>query len=257
MTTLSQRLRFGTQTSHTLSENTAFMKCFTKGIVEKAPLRKLLANLYGVYQTLETAFEQHKDHDILGQVYFPALNRVAHLEEDLAFYYGKNWPEKLELLPAGKLYQSHLQELATNHPTLLIAHAYVRYLGDLSGGQSLKNIIRSALDLPDTQGTRFYEFDQWPTPGDRRDFKLRYRDALDALALDALALDELTTQAIINEANYAFALNRDVMHELEPDVKAAIGEHTFDLLTRQDRPGSTENHHRRHPEDQAIATAPV
>jgi heme oxygenase len=30
------------------------------------------------------------------------------------------------------------------------------------------------------------------------------------------------------------------VHELEEDVKAAIGEHTFDLLTRQDRPGSTE-----------------
>ncbi|MEB3224660.1 MAG: heme oxygenase (biliverdin-producing) [Synechococcus sp.] len=249
MTTLSQQLRLGTQTSHTLSENTAFMKCFVKGIVEREPLRKLMANLYAVYHTLETAFAQHKDHEILGKIYFPELNRVPHLEEDLAFYYGEQWREKLELLPAGKVYQGRLAELAANDPVLLIAHAYVRYLGDLSGGQSLKNIIRSALDLPDGQGTRFYEFDQWPTPGDRRNFKLQYRDAL-----DRLNLDEETIQKIITEANYAFALNRDVMHELEPDVKAAIGEHTFDLLTRQDRPGSTENH-RRQPDDPVLVAS--
>ncbi|ACA99977.1 MULTISPECIES: heme oxygenase (biliverdin-producing) [Cyanophyceae] len=249
MTTLSQRLRFGTQTSHTLSENTAFMKCFLKGIVERQPLRKLMANLYAVYYTLETAFEQYKDHEILGEIYFPELNRVPHLEEDLAFYYGEHWHRQLELLPAGKVYQARLQELAATDPLLLIAHAYVRYMGDLSGGQSLKNIIRSALALPDGQGTRFYEFDSWPTPGDRRNFKLQYRDAL-----DRLNLDEETIQKMINEANYAFALNRDVMHELEPDVKAAIGEHTFDLLTRQDRPGSTENQ-RRYPEDQAIVAS--
>jgi heme oxygenase len=53
-------------------------------------------------------------------------------------------------------------------------------------------------------------------------------------------VDEATIERIVEEANYAFKLNRDVMHELEPDVKAVIGDHTFDLLTRQDRPGSTE-----------------
>jgi heme oxygenase len=50
-------------------------------------------------------------------------------------------------------------------------------------------------------------------------------------------------QRIVDEANYAFQLNRDVVHDLEDDVKAAIGEHVFDLLTRQDKPGSTERVH--------------
>ncbi len=50
----------------------------------------------------------------------------------------------------------------------------------------------------------------------------------------------LTIEPIIDEANAAFHFNRDIMHELEADVKVAIGEHTFDLLTRLDRPGSTE-----------------
>jgi heme oxygenase len=235
MTHLAAQLRQGTQKSHTLSENTAYMKCFLKGIVEREPFRKLLANLYYVYRTLETALEQHKDHPILSKIYFPQLNRTANLEKDLAFYYGDNWANEITPLPAGKVYCDRLQEIAENNPVLLIAHAYTRYMGDLSGGQSLKQITRSALELPADQGTAFYEFEQLGTPEERRNFKETYRQAL-----DSLPLDNETIEAIIEEANLVFALNRDVMHELEDDVKAAIGEHTFDLLTRQDRPGSTE-----------------
>ena len=37
-----------------------------------------------------------------------------------------------------------------------------------------------------------------------------------------------------NAYNHAFHLNRDVVHGLEDEVKAAIGDHVFDLLTYQD-----------------------
>ncbi|MEN8445011.1 MAG: heme oxygenase, partial [Cyanobacteria bacterium J06555_13] len=47
-------------------------------------------------------------------------------------------------------------------------------------------------------------------------------------------------QKIIDEGKLAFQLNRNVMNELEPLVKEAIGDHVFDLITRQDRPGSTD-----------------
>jgi len=241
MTTLAQKLRHGTQASHTLSENTAYMKCFLKGIVEREPFRQLLANLYYVYNTLETALRHHQDHPILSKVYFPELNRTEKLAQDLAFYYGDNWQQAIQPTPSGQSYVDHLNELSAIDPVLLIAHCYTRYLGDLSGGQSLKNVVRSALELPDNQGTAMYEFDAFPTPGDRQQFKATYRDAL-----NALPLDEVTIDRIVEEANNAFALNRDVMHDLEDLIKTAIGEHTFDLLTRQDRPGSTEARSTRH-----------
>jgi heme oxygenase (biliverdin-producing, ferredoxin) len=108
-------------------------------------------------------------------------------------------------------------------------------MGDLSGGQSLQNVVHSALSLSVNEGRRFYDFDFIPTVEARRAFKGRYRDALNGLTVNnALA------KRIVAEANLAFQLNRDVMHELEADVRAAIGEHVFDLVTRQDRPGSTE-----------------
>ena len=114
-------------------------------------------------------------------------------------------------------------------------HAYTRYLGDLSGGQALRNIVRSALELPEGEGTCFYEFEQIPTIEAKRAFKEQYRHALDSISVSP----EIAEQ-IVEEANLAFSLNRNVMHELEGDVRAALGDHLFDLLTRQDKSGSTE-----------------
>ena len=108
-------------------------------------------------------------------------------------------------------------------------------MGYLSGGQALKNIVRSALKLPEDRGTALHEFEQLPTVEAKRAFKQQYRDALNALPVDDAAI-----QSIVAEANLAFQLNRDVVHELEDEVKAAIGEHVFDLLTRQEIPGATE-----------------
>lgn len=232
---LATQLREGTKHSHTMAENTAFMKCFLKGIVEREPFRKLLANLYFVYSTLEEELERHCNDPVVGPMYFPELNRKAKLEEDLAFYYGENWREEIGASEEGKKYVARLREIANSEPALLVAHAYVRYMGDLSGGQALKNIIRSALKLPPDQGTGLHQFDAIPTVEARREFKVKYRDAL-----NALPADDAIAQKIVDEANYAFQLNRDVVHELEPDVRAAIGDHVFELLTRQDIPGSTE-----------------
>jgi heme oxygenase len=233
MSHLAQCLREGTQQSHTAAENTAFMKCFLKGVVEREPFRRLTADLYWVYSTLEAAMEQHLDNPVVHSLYFPELKRTAKLEADLAYYWGENWRD-IKPSAAGERYVDRIKAVAKWQPPLLIAHAYVRYMGDLSGGQSLRTIARSALDLPPDRGTGLHEFDHFPTPQSRREFKLTYRDALNSLELDAPLVE-----AIVAEANRAFALNRSLFHELEPAVKAAVGDHVFDLLTRQDKPGST------------------
>jgi heme oxygenase len=232
---LANQLREGTKQSHTMAENTAFMKCFLRGIVELEPFRQLIANLYYVYSALEEELEKHLDNPIVEGIYFSQLQRKQNLESDLAFYYGENWRNEITALDAGLTYVNRIHEVANRDPALLVAHAYVRYMGDLSGGQSLKNIIRKALDLPAGKGTDLHEFESIPTPQARRAFKEKYRDAL-----NNLPVDEQLIQKIVDEANYAFQLNRDVMHALEADVKNAIGDHVFDLIIRQDKPGSTE-----------------
>lgn len=232
---LSQRLREGTKQSHTLSENTAFMKCFLKGIVEREPFRKLTADLYYLYSALEEEIVRHRSHPVVGLIYFPELERKAKLEDDLNYYYGDNWQALIAPSPEGENYVARIRQISNENPALLVAHSYVRYMGDLSGGQSLRNIVRSALDLPADRGTGLHEFDAFPTVESRRAFKGRYRDAL-----DSLSVDDGTARAIVDEANLAFQMNRNIFHELESDVRAAVGDHVFELITKQDKPGSTE-----------------
>ncbi|KAJ9091748.1 hypothetical protein QFC19_008958 [Naganishia cerealis] len=70
--------------------------------------------------------------------------------------------------PALTQFTTHLHHISATRPALLLAHAYVRYLGDLSGGQIVRGKIRRVYALPSstttgpsssTRGTRFYEFD--------------------------------------------------------------------------------------------------
>ena len=42
---LAEQLREGTKKSHTMAENTGFVACFLKGVVEKKSYRKLISCL--------------------------------------------------------------------------------------------------------------------------------------------------------------------------------------------------------------------
>lgn len=59
-------------------------------------------------------------------------------------------------------YVSRIRTLSASDASapLLLAHAYVRYLGDLSGGQVIKHRLTKVYDLPETgEGVRFYQFE--------------------------------------------------------------------------------------------------
>ena len=135
MTDLALRLREGTQISHTLCENTAFMKCFLKGVVELEPFKKLAADLYFLYSTLEGEMARHHQHPVVGPMVFAELLRTQKLEDDLAYYYGDRWQHDIVATPAGQRYVNRILEVSATNPALLVAHAYVRYMGGLSGGQ--------------------------------------------------------------------------------------------------------------------------
>ncbi len=224
-------LKEGTKTSHTMAENLGFIKCFLKGVVEKNSYRKLAANLYFVYGAMEEELEKLKDHPIVGKIYFPELNRKASLAKDLEFYYGSNWKNEIQLTPHGKTYVDRIHYIAQNSPELLAAHAYTRYLGDLSGGQILKNIAQKAMNL-DTDGTAFYEFE---TISDEKAFKDMYRQAL-----NDFEVDQETADKIVEEANDAFGMNMRMFQELEGNLVMAIGKMLFNSLTSRRRRGSTE-----------------
>ncbi len=231
---LASLLREGTKKSHTMAENTGFVSCFIKGVVDKNSYRTLVADLYFVYSAMEEEIGKLRDrqHPVVGPVGFPELNRKEALEEDLAFYFGSNWLKVAVPTPAAKAYVDRIHKVASESPELLVGHHYTRYLGDLSGGQILKNIAQKAMNLSENQGLHFYEFNLIE---DEKAFKKEY-----CTILNSLPIDQDMADGIVNEANYAFKCNMDMFNELEGNLVAAIGKVLFGFLTRGNRQGSTE-----------------
>lgn len=203
---LSTQLREGTQQSHRAAESTPFIQAFFAARITPDTYRELLTRLYQVYATLE----QHcATQPPLSQLHSLALSRTAALECDLHYYYGADWRNYVSPTPATQRYVERLKTLASDWPLGLVAHHYTRYLGDLSGGQILKRIAIKAFKLTAGQGVAFYEFPDIPNADQ---FKADYRARLDALPLpDTLALK------VVDEANTAFELNRQVFAELKPN----------------------------------------
>jgi heme oxygenase len=229
---LASKLREGTKKSHSMAENVGFVKCFLKGVVEKNSYRKLVGNLYFVYTAMEEEMTKHQNHPVVAPINFTELYRKSSLERDLAYYYGPNWRDEVKPSEAAQAYIARVREVSATAPELLVAHSYTRYLGDLSGGQILKNIAVNAMNLTDGQGTAFYEFE---TISDEKAFKNQYR-----AALNELPIDEATADRIVDEANNAFGQNMKMFMELEGNLVKAIGQMLFNTLTRRRSRGSTE-----------------
>lgn len=231
---LASQLREGTKKAHTMAENTGFVSCFLKGVVDKASYRTLVADLYVVYSAMEEEIGKLRaaGHPVVGPVAFPELNRRDTLEQDLAYYFGEGWRSTVQATPAAQEYAARIHQLAAESPELLVGHHYTRYIGDLSGGQILKTIAQKAMNLGEHDGLRFYEFD---AIADEKAFKTAYRATLDALPIDQAMADR-----IVAEANHAFHLNMKMFQELEGNLIAAIGKVLFGFLTRRQRSGSTE-----------------
>ena len=204
---LATQLREGTSKSHTMAENVNFIKSFLGGVIDKGSYKEMLSKLYFVYEAIENAMEKNKDHEYIKPIYFPELNRTDSLKEDLIFHYGEDWLENVTLSKATLDYVNRINAISKEKPELLVAHAYTRYLGDLSGGQILKKIAQRSMGLEGSKGLAFYEFKE---VSDEAQFKLNYK-----AALDSLPIKENEASQIIAEANTAFTLNMNIFSELE------------------------------------------
>jgi len=204
---LATQLREGTSKSHSMAENVSFVKSFLGGVIDKESYRKLVSNLYFVYSAMEEEMEKNKENIYIKPIYFTELNRRKNLELDLEHYYGPNWKSLIRISEATSSYVERIKTISSERPELLVAHAYTRYLGDLSGGQLLKKIAQRAMNLPDGKGLAFYEFDQVE---DEQEFKQNYKKALDSLPLDSTLAEN-----IVAEANVSFTMNMKMFQELE------------------------------------------
>jgi len=213
---LAERLRQDTRTLHTEVEHSDFMRALLRGQMARAPYCLLLRNLHALYVSLEAAMTANENNPQVAAICMPALFRTRALERDLDFLHGPAWRSRLGVTPACQDYLRHLQEVAVACPERLVAHAYVRYLGDLSGGQQLKRIVAHSLQLAPGCGVDFYDFgDSMQTAA----LTQAFRAGLAGMQVDAQQIGE-----IVAEAQDAFERHNTLFRQLAQGSSMAPGE---------------------------------
>jgi len=212
---LSLRLKQATREQHAVAERSGLMPQLLSGRLSPADYTVLLGNLQAIYLALETGLV--KATNLPGMDFVP-LFRSQALVQDLAFL---NAPPNIALCAAAQAYVQRLQALSAQNSALLIAHAYVRYLGDLHGGQMLRRCVQRLLQRDvaqgdavqletepgaTLQGLKFYDFG---SPERVAGLIGAFRSGL-----DAMVLDEALADALAQEAHWGFARHVDMFQQL-------------------------------------------
>ena len=134
------------------------MHLLLKGSLPLPIYAAMLRNLHALYEALEPALQRHQADACIARFSAPGLDRTPSLVADLEVLGPPGWRDALPLEPAAQRYATRLRALGDAGSRRLIAHAYVRYLGDLNGGQALKRLVCKQYGLAGDEGTAFYEF---------------------------------------------------------------------------------------------------
>ena len=191
---LSTQLRQHTRDCHRRAEQAGVIREIVRGTLSRAAYALYLRNLHPMYQTLEQRLAPWRGDTMRQALADPALSRSPALENDLRRIAGQDWQTQLPIVAAGRIYASRVAGASTPQ---LVAHAYVRYLGDLNGGRMMPRMLGRALNLP-ADSMAFYDFPGLPSV---TDCQARFKAALDA----AVATHEAA--AVLAEAQRAFDLN--------------------------------------------------
>lgn len=202
---LSEALKIETRDIHRQAEQAPPIREFLSGKLSRERYIQLGGQLYFVYVALEEAARTLSGDPVVGRLALPELERVPALRDDLAHLLGSDWQDKLAPNEATQRYCDRIRDVGATWPGGFVAHHYVRYMGDLSGGQILGKVARRAYGL-DAPGTSFYIFEGIPDPDE---FKATYRAILDDAPWDA---DE--QGRIVEEARQAYRYNIDVFNTI-------------------------------------------
>jgi len=193
---LTDTLRESTTALQNRAERSGIVSDILRGKANLHGYALFLRNLLPAYAALEAGFARQK-HPLLRAAAPPELARVQAIEADLDALC-PDWRETLPVLPAGDAYQRRVAKAVTGNGRRLLSHAYVRYFGDINGGQALRRVLQRSLDLP-LAALTFYRYPQIEALDI---FKPKYRLAFDAAFDGGSDMDLLIAEAVT-----AFGLN--------------------------------------------------
>ncbi|MGR3872970.1 biliverdin-producing heme oxygenase [Streptomyces graminifolii] len=207
MDSFSTVIRTASHEQHVEAETSTFMSDLLGGRLGVDAYARYTEQLWFVYEALEAGTERLAADPVAGAFIQPELFRLPALERDLAHLRGADWRSGLTALPATRAYADRVRECAEEWPAGYIAHHYTRYLGDLSGGQIIRDKAERTWGFSRKgDGVRFYVFEGIGNPAA---FKRGYRELL-----DGVQVDDLEKQRVVAECKRAFALNTGVFRAL-------------------------------------------
>jgi len=228
---LSTLLQKGTLETHDRISKSQAASWLTHGELDKEEYVRYLMMIWHIYDTLERALERHASHPTLQPSYNPTLfSRAPSIATDISFFLKmpqSTWQTHpvhrslLYLMPAPlKDYISRVQYLSDSaDPSLLLAHSYVRYLGDVSGGQVIRHHVVKAygLDKEDGLGQQLYDFkaldgSKSETASDFNKIKDWFRKGMN----EGVGDNKELKAAIVAEAAKTYEFNEALLSLLKP-----------------------------------------
>lgn len=204
---LSEELRTHTAQAHEEAEHSTFMNDLLTGKLDAQAFIKLQEQSWLFYTALEAAARACAEDSRAAGLLDPRLERKETLEADLdKLHENITWRDNVTATASTASYVERLEsiEAAKDFPRL-VAHHYVRYLGDLSGGQVIARLVNREYRVSE-EALSFYRFEDL---GKLKPYKDNYRAELDALELTA---EERA--ALLDEASDAFRFNQQVFQAL-------------------------------------------
>jgi heme oxygenase len=208
---LAGLLRTRTARLHDEAERSGTIADLLRGRAERFGYALLQRNLVPVYEALEAGLERHRGTPGVRRVAQAALYRTSALRDDLGRLGGRSW-RRLPRLPAGIRYAARVRACADDEPHALIGHAYVRHLGDLSGGRILGRLVERRF------GLAALDFHRFPGIDDPDLFRSHYRASLDHAGREVADLDP-----VVAAAREAFQLNIDLSKEVQDKIARENG----------------------------------
>lgn len=202
MAALSTLLRTATRSQHEHAETRSFVTDLMGGALSRSAYLDLARQHYVIYSSLEGTGARFSGDPFVGRFLMPEVLRLDAIRADLRTLCGEDWRSEIVPLAATVAYSERLA--AITDPAHFLAHAYTRYLGDLSGGQAIAAMLKRHYGFTPEELT-FYQFNV----GKIKVFKDRYREMMDAVPFSPEQAQEAAT-----EAQVAFDLNAAVFVEL-------------------------------------------
>lgn len=208
---LSSQLRTATSAIHKEAEQRPFMRAFFAGELPRAAYIEWLGRQWHLYGALENGLRSLAPGTPEAGVVPPVLYRTERIADDLVHLTDGDWVGGGPMSPATARYVERIVAASTWPPALL-AHAWLRYLGNVGGRDVLRRISASALGVDPAATREGLAFTDFSAVGEVRPFFARFHEAL-----DALPLDEADASRVVAEADAGFRLNIELTDELAID----------------------------------------